>query len=78
MLDVFLSRKVVFIITNSVDPDEMQHYAAFHQCLHCLPKYLFSGLQYTKGYELLSAVRFLLLYFRKTMEPDHSVPYGPL
>ena len=23
-------------LANSVDPDEMQHNAAFHQCLHCL------------------------------------------
>ena len=23
-------------LTNSEDPDEMQHNAAFHQCLHCL------------------------------------------
>ena len=22
-------------LTNSEDPDEMQHYAAFHQGLHC-------------------------------------------
>ena len=27
---------------NSADPDEMQHYAAFHLGLHCLPKYLFT------------------------------------
>ena len=26
---------VVLIIANSVDPDEMQHYAAFHLGLHC-------------------------------------------
>ena len=26
----------LFIFTNSVDPDEMQHYAAFHLGLHCL------------------------------------------
>ena len=26
---------------NSVDPDEMPHYAAFHLGLHCLPKYAF-------------------------------------
>ena len=26
----------LFTITNSVDPDEMQHYAAFHLCIHCL------------------------------------------
>ena len=25
-----------FTLTNSVDPDEMPHYAAFHQALHCL------------------------------------------
>ena len=23
-------------LTNSEDPDEMQHNTAFHQCLHCL------------------------------------------
>ena len=31
-------------LTNSVDPDEMQHDAAFHLNLHCLPKYPFSGV----------------------------------
>ena len=36
MYDVFCSLKVVLIIANSVDPDEMQHYAAFHLDLHCL------------------------------------------
>ena len=33
--------KVIFTFTNSVDPDEMQHYAEFHMDLHCLQKYLF-------------------------------------
>ena len=28
---VFLSLKVVLILANSVDPDEMQHYTAFHR-----------------------------------------------
>ena len=46
--DVFLSVRVVLILANSADPDQMQHYAAFHLGLHCLPKYLFSGFQYTK------------------------------
>ena len=41
--DVFLSLKVVLILANSADPDEMQHYAAFHLVLHCLPKYMFRG-----------------------------------
>ena len=27
-----------FTLTNSVDPDEMQHYASFHLSLHCLQK----------------------------------------
>ena len=35
--------------TNSVDPDEMQHYAAFHLGLHCLQKYSFRGFPNTKG-----------------------------
>ena len=47
--DVNLSLTVVLILANSVDPDEMQHYAAFHLVLHCLPKYPFRGFLYTKG-----------------------------
>ena len=47
--DVFLSLRIVFTLTNSVDPDEMPHYAAFHLGLHCLSKYPFRGLQYIKG-----------------------------
>ena len=35
--------------TNSVDPDEMQHYAAFHLGLYCLQKYSFRGFPSTKG-----------------------------
>ena len=38
--DVYLSVMVVLILARSVDPDEMQHYVAFHLGLHCLPKYL--------------------------------------
>ena len=36
-------------LTNIVDPDEMQHHAAFHLALilHCLPKYPLRGFQYT-------------------------------
>ena len=46
--DIFLSSKVVLILANSADPDEMQHYAAFHLGFHCLPKYPFRVFQYTK------------------------------
>ena len=36
---VFLTLKVILSLkSNSADPDEMQHNAAFHLCLHCLPK----------------------------------------
>ena len=35
---VFLSLKISFVLVNSVDPDEMMHYAAFHLGLHCLSK----------------------------------------
>ena len=44
--------KVVIILANSADPDEMQHNAAFHLGLHYLPEYPFRGFQYTKGYSL--------------------------
>ena len=31
----FLSLKIDFVSANSAEPDEMQHYAAFHLGLHC-------------------------------------------
>ena len=37
---VFFGLKIFFTLTNSVDPDEMPHYAAFYLGLHCLLKYL--------------------------------------
>ena len=38
---VFLSLSMVLTSAKSVDHGEMQHHAAFHLGLHCLPKYLF-------------------------------------
>ena len=38
---VFISLKIISTIANSVDPDVMPHYAAFHLGLNCLPKYAF-------------------------------------
>ena len=35
--------KIFFTITNSVDPDEILHYAALHLGLHCLQNYSFRG-----------------------------------
>ena len=42
---IFLSLKMIdqFCLNQQCRPDEMQHYAAFHLDLHCLPKYPFSG-----------------------------------
>ena len=42
----------IFTFTNSVDPDEIQHYAAFHLGLHCLQKNLFRGFPITKARKL--------------------------
>ena len=36
---VFLSQKIVFISTKSVDPDEMLHFAVFHLGIHSLLKF---------------------------------------
>ena len=41
--------KIFLTFINSVDPDEMQHYAAFHLGLHYLQKYSFRGFPNTKG-----------------------------
>ena len=43
--DVFMCLKIVFILANSADPDEMPPYAAFHPGLHFLLKYLFTDIQ---------------------------------
>ena len=39
---------VAFILANSADPDEMQHYAALHLGLHCLAKNPFICIQNEK------------------------------
>ena len=41
--------KVLYVLTNHADPDEMLHNAPFHQGIHCLPKYSLGSLQDTKG-----------------------------
>ena len=37
-------------LVNCADADEMPHPAAFHLGLHCMPKYLFIGIQNEKFY----------------------------
>ena len=46
----FFSLKIVFVLTNSVDPDEMALKVAFHLGLHLLPKYSNKSHQYAKSY----------------------------
>ena len=41
--------KIVFILENSADLYEMPPYGAFHLDLHCMPKYMFTGIQNEKG-----------------------------
>ena len=47
--DVFMSLKIVLNLANSADPDEMSPYVAFHLGFHCLPKYLYTIMQYERG-----------------------------
>ena len=47
--DVFLPLKVVLVLSNSADPNEMQHYAAFHLGLHSLPNNTFKGFTVYKA-----------------------------
>ena len=39
----------LFYFANSADTDEMQPYEAFHLDIHCVSKYLFTGVQIEKG-----------------------------
>ena len=47
--NIFLFLKIILILANSADPDEMPPNAAFHLGLQCLPKYLLIGIQNEKG-----------------------------
>ena len=45
LLNLRLKVVLILILTNTADPDEMQHYATFHLGIHCLPKCAFRGIQ---------------------------------
>ena len=40
---VLISLNIVFVFTSSAGPKEMQHDAAFHLDIYCLPKYAYTG-----------------------------------
>ena len=46
--DCIFCLKIFCYLTNSVDPDEMQQYAAFHLGLHCLQMYSYRVFPNTK------------------------------
>ena len=46
---VFLSLKIVFILANSADPDEMTPFTAFHLVLTVCQSSCFTGIQNGKG-----------------------------
>ena len=49
------------VLANSADPDKMLLIVAFHLGIHCLPKYLFVGIQNKKsqlGFNSLCLVAF--------------------
>ena len=47
--DKCFKKHCISFVANSADPDEMLRSAAFHQGLHCLPKYPLMGIQTTNG-----------------------------
>ena len=71
----FSSLKIVYVLTNSVDPDEMPHcvafhtdsdviphYVAFHLGLHCLPNVLIYKSLVGKGLNTYFSISYLTNY----------------
>ena len=56
------SLKIIFVLTNSVDPDEMSHYVTSHLGLHCLQKFVFKGVIIIKRVNIV-----------KLNEPDYKI-----
>ena len=49
--------KVVIVLANSEDPDDMPHNASSHQGIHCLIRFTFRIYWYTQGSNLGGSVR---------------------
>ena len=52
---LYLYLRLDFVLANSANPDEMQHYAVFHLGLRCLQKYLFRCFQSLEGKNQLNS-----------------------
>ena len=53
---IFRSLKIDFAVVNSVDPDEMPHYVAFHLDLFCLPTYIRLGVSGPQNVKLIKFI----------------------
>ena len=67
---LFFCLKVFFTFTNSVDLDEMQHYAAFHLGLHCL-----QGLPQYKGLSIMWCLIRVSTICLQNVPLTPSLPY---
>ena len=70
--------KIFFTLTNSVDPDEMPHHAAFHLGLHCMLFPEYKGLIYSYRvhalYRLIDCLDYeqsLLNLLNSCMQAEH-------
>ena len=71
-----LAMKVVLILANSTDPDEMQHKVAFHLGLHCLPKYSL-GFPVYKGLKFRALPLLIILWFRQQCFTTGTFKFNP-
>ena len=71
--DVFVSLKVILILANSVDSDEMQYYAAFHLGFHCLPKNPFMPRSHIHG-----SPRWFYYGLNLTDDPGYATFCSPI
>ena len=55
--------RIVFVVANSIDLDEMPQPEAFHLGHHCLSKNLLSVFLYTKGYSVKMGYRYIEVIF---------------
>ena len=71
-VDVFLSQKIVLILANSADPNEIQHYAAFRlaKVPACLPKF--------PVYKFIYLFIYTVFQEGDIFSSMASQPYGPL
>ena len=66
----------IFFNLDSVDPDEMPHYAAFYLGLHCLLKNLLRDFPYTKDQNLLRNKLKMPLFIHSILRISLNIQNG--